>query len=75
MQTSIEEAQQELTPRVMSLPGVVGIAQGLCEDKPCIKVLVARLTPQLEEKIPATYKGHQVVIDAVGEIRARPPNG
>ncbi len=73
MQTSIEEAQKELTPMVMSLPGVVGIAIGECENKPCIKVLAARLTPQQEAKIPSTYKGHQVVIDEVGEIRARPP--
>jgi len=73
MAMSIEEAQEELTPQVMSLPGVVGIAMGECEGKPCIKVLVASKTKELVEKIPITYKGYRVVVDEVGEIRGPRP--
>lgn len=74
MQPTIEEAQKELTPRVMSLPGVVGIAIGLCQEKPCIKVLAARRTPEMDEKIPSSFKGYPVVIDQTGEITAPPPD-
>lgn len=70
---SIEQAQEQLTPQVMALPGVVGTAIGACQDEPCIKVLVARRTPQLEEKIPPSFKGYKVVIDETGEISAPPP--
>lgn len=74
MEVRIEEAQQELTPQVMSLPGVVGIAIGECEGKPCIKVLVASKTRELMGKIPPTFKGYKVTVDEVGDIRGpRPP--
>ena len=74
MEGGIEQAQEELTPQVMSLPGVVGIAIGECEGKPCIKVLVASKTRELMGKIPPTYKGYKVTVDEVGEIRGpRPP--
>ncbi len=73
MAVSIEEAQEELTPQVMSLPGVVGIAIGECEGKPCIKVLVASKFQELLGKIPSTYKGHKVEIEEVGEIHGPRP--
>jgi len=39
---AIESVLQKHARRLMSLPGVVGIAQGECEGKLCIKVYVAR---------------------------------
>jgi hypothetical protein len=60
------------TDALMSLPGVAGIAQGLCEGKPCIKVYVIDKTPQLEQDIPTTLGGYPVVIEKTGEIRALP---
>jgi hypothetical protein len=35
----------------MSLPGVVGTAEGECYGRPCILVLVERLTPALRQAI------------------------
>jgi len=73
--TSIEQAQEELTPQVMALPGVVGIAIGECEGKPCIKVLVVARTEELDEKIPSAHRGFEVRVQEVGEIRGpRPPS-
>ena len=73
--TSIEQAQEELTPQVMALPGVVGIAIGECECKPCIKVLVVARTEELDEKIPSAHRGFEVRVQEVGEIRGpRPPS-
>ena len=73
MAVTIEEAQKELTPQVMALPGVVGIAIGECGGKACIKVLVAEKTTELMGKIPSMYKGYRVAVDEVGEIRGPRP--
>ncbi len=69
---TIEEVLKEHTEELMSLPGVVGTAQGLCNDKPCIKVYVIEKTPELAQKIPDIIEGYQVVIQETGEIRALP---
>lgn len=37
---TIEEVLKEHTEELMSLPGVVGTAQGLYNNKPCLKVYV-----------------------------------
>jgi hypothetical protein len=71
---SIEIVLQEHTDELMSISGVVGTAQSLCDDKPCIKVYVLELTPELERKIPKNLEGYAVDIEATGEIRALPKN-
>ncbi len=71
MTQSIEAAQQQLTDSVMSLPGVVGTAIGECEGAPCIKVYVVQNSQELTDKIPSTFEGFPVVVEATGEIRAR----
>jgi hypothetical protein len=70
-QPTIQAAQEELTESVMSLPGVVGTAIGSCDDAPCIKVYVVNKTEELASRIPSTYRGFPVVVEATGEIRAR----
>ncbi len=69
---TIVEVLKEHTEELMSIPGVVGIGQGLCNGKPCIKVLVIEKTPELAQKIPDIIEGYQVVIEETGEIRALP---
>jgi hypothetical protein len=69
--TTIIAAQEELTPTVMALPGVVGTAVGLCDDEPCIKVYVAREDEGLRARIPETYRGFRVDVEVSGEFEAR----
>ena len=69
---TIAEVLKEHTKELMSIPGVVGIGQGLCNGKPCIKVLVIEKTSELEQKIPDNIEGYQVMIEETGEIRALP---
>lgn len=69
---TIEEVLKEHTEELMSLPGVVGTAQGICNDKPCIKVYVVEKTPELEQKIPDILEGYPVVMEESGGIRALP---
>jgi hypothetical protein len=73
-QKPIEEVLKEHTNRLMSLPGVSGTAQSLCERQPCIKVFVIKKTPELEQKIPSVLGGYPVVIQETGKFRALPEN-
>jgi hypothetical protein len=58
----------------MSIPGVVGVGQGLCDNNPCIKVYIIKRTPELDKRIPALLEGYEVSIEITGEIRAHPDN-
>jgi hypothetical protein len=57
--------------RLMAIPGVVGVYVGLLDDgkTPCLKVMVARKTPELERAIPRNLEGYPVVTEVTGEIR------
>ncbi len=68
----IEEVLSEHTDELMSIPGVIGTAQGLRDNKPCIMVLVIKKTPELDQKIPNVLEGYPVVVKETGEIRALP---
>jgi len=67
---TIESVLKENTDRLMSLPGVVGIAQGLCEGKPCIKVLIIKKTSDIMNRIPVKIAGYRVMVQEVGKLRS-----
>ena len=69
--TTIMAAQQELTDSLMSRPGVVGTAIGLCDNAPCIKVYLARRDEELLKLIPDTHRGYKVDVEVTGELRAQ----
>jgi len=69
---TIKEVLKKHTKDLMSIPGVVGTGQGLCEGKPCIKIFVIEKTPDLDQKIPKTLDGYPVVIEETGPIKALP---
>src|SRR3990170_3153321 len=70
----IKKVLEEHTLELMSIDGVVGTAQGLCNGKPCIKVYVIKKTQGLVQKIPNSIEGYPVVIEETGEFRALPEN-
>jgi len=69
---TIEDVIKEHTEELLSIPGVVGIGQGLCDNTPCIKVYVVKSTPELDKKIPAVLDGYRVSTEVTGEIRSHP---
>lgn len=69
---AIEEVVKKHTEELMSVPGVVGVGQGLCDNKPCIKVYIIEKSPELEKKIPSSFDGYKVSTEVTGEIRAHP---
>jgi len=71
---TIGEVLKKHTGELMSVPGVVGTAQGQCDDRPCIKVYVVKSSPEIDEKIPRFLEGYPVKIEATGEFRTMPEN-
>ena len=69
----LEEILRERTDSLMSMPGVVGIAQGLCDGKPCITVFVAKKTSALLKAIPVSVEGYPVAVEETGEFRPFQP--
>lgn len=71
---TIEEVLKVHTSELMSIPGVVGTGQSLCDGQPCIKIFVSKKTVQLEKKIPKNLEGYTVVIQETGKFKALPGN-
>jgi len=71
---TVGEVLKEHTGELMSVPGVVGTAEGLCDDRPCIKVYVIKRSLEIDKKIPGTLEGYPVKIEVTGELRTMPEN-
>ncbi len=67
---TIEQVLKDRTDEWMAIPGVVGTAIGLFEDKPCIKIFTSSKPQQLRDKIPSTVEGYPVFIEETGAFRA-----
>ncbi|MCH7927932.1 MAG: hypothetical protein IID03_08120 [Candidatus Dadabacteria bacterium] len=67
---SVKTVIEENTDFLMSIQGVVGIAQGLCEDKDCIKVFVTNKTDKIHEQIPKSLDGYMIEIVETDVIKA-----
>ena len=57
--------------QLMAIPNVVGVYIGVLEDgkTPCLKVMLARKSPETERAIPRLLEGYPVVVEVTGEIR------
>lgn len=54
----------------MALPGVVSVAQGEREGKPCIRVYVSRRTDDVLKRLPSNLDGFPVSVEETGEFRS-----
>jgi hypothetical protein len=68
----IEEVLKEHSYELMSIPGVVGIAQGICNNESCIKVFVTKKTKEIDQRIPDELDGYPVFVEETGEFKALP---
>jgi hypothetical protein len=61
--------------QLLDLPAVVGVYVGVLADgkTPCLKVMLARPTPETERKIPREIEGYPVITEISGEIRPLRP--
>ncbi len=65
----ITEVLKRHTDELMSVPGVVGVAEGEFQGSPCIKVFVMDKTQELLRQIPETIEGFLLQIEESGEFR------
>lgn len=67
----IAEVLERHTDSLLSVPGVVGVAEGESGGRPVIRVFVERRTRELEARLPRALEGYPVVVVESGEIQAR----
>lgn len=69
-QRNINAVLAEHDKRLLAISGVVGVYVGLLPDghTPCLKVMLAARTPELDHHIPHSLAGYQVVTEVTGEI-------
>ena len=67
---TLKEVLDERSGALVETPGVVGVGESLCDGKPCIRVMAASRTPEVEA-IPKSIDGYPVSIRVTGEFKAR----
>ena len=67
---TVASVLQKHSRQLLSLTGVVGFAEGESGGKPCIRIFVARKTPQLINQIPQALEGYAVCVEETGYFRA-----
>ncbi len=67
----INDVLRDHDDELMAIPGVVGVYVGLMPDgkTPCLTVMAARKTPELEKKVPKSLEGYPVIVEESGIIR------
>lgn len=69
----VKKVMETHVGELMALPGVVGVAVGALDDgTPCVQVLVAEVSDDLEKALPRQLGGHPVTIVETGEIHGMP---
>ncbi len=58
------------TAELMALPGVVGIAEGERDGRPCVVVFVAT-DAAAAPLIPAAIEGYDVIVERIGRFTAQ----
>ena len=72
-QRSLTAVLANHSPELIRIPGVTTVAESRGADgKPCVLILVTRLTPELRARLPQSLEGWPVVVEESGEIRALP---
>ena len=67
---TIDEVIKLYSDRLMTIPGVVGLYQGLDDSgRTCLKVMVVQKSPELEKRIPEWIDSFRVVVEETGEIK------
>jgi hypothetical protein len=69
---TIEDTLERHSAALISVPGVVAVAQGLCDGEPCIRVFVSKRSDEIDRSVPKSIEGYKVVVEESGEVRALP---
>ena len=67
---SIREVLKSHTDELMAVPGVVGVAEGESQGRPCIRVFVVDRNSELLKGLPGTLDGYRLLVEESGKFRA-----
>lgn len=67
----IDRVIEERGPALLEIPGVVGVAQGVENGVPVVRVWVASRGPEIERLVPADLEGHPVRLIESGPLKPR----
>lgn len=70
---SIDSVLADHTDELLSLPGLVGAGIGRRDGAPCLKVYVQQHSESLDEAVPTTLEGYEVIVEEIGPVRALDP--
>jgi hypothetical protein len=68
--STIDQVIIQAVPTLMTLPDVVSVAEGMCEDGPCVKVYMAKENAETRAKIPSEMEGFPVTVEYGGQPKA-----
>jgi len=67
---SIREVLKSHTDELMAVPGVVGVAEGESQGRPCIRVFVADKNSEFLRGLPGTIDGYRLLVVESGNFHA-----
>ena len=67
---TVEVVLREHRRGLLALHGVVGVAIGSRQGKPCIVVYISEKTSDVLEHYPAILEGYDVIVEESGEFHA-----
>ena len=67
---TLSEVLRRHTDRLMSIPGVIGIGESAHDGRPCILILLSKLSADLQSQLPNEIDGFSVILQEVGDVRA-----
>jgi len=68
---TIEAVLAAHSDSLMAVPGVLATAVGRCKGAPCIRILVSRVTDEVQRRVPSQLEGFPVQVDVSGPIVPR----
>ena len=68
---NIDDVLRAHDKELLAIPGVVGVYVGEMPDgkTPCLKVMLARKSDEVQRAIPKMLEGYPVVTEVTGEMR------
>ena len=69
--STIKDTIKKHAGELMNIQGIVGVAEGRLQGRPCILVFVQKKTKELRSKVPKSLEGFSIRIKQSGDIEAR----
>lgn len=69
---NVHDVLERHKTELMTIPGVIGVAEGRCDGRPCIRIFVIKKATESESRIPSRIEGFPVSLEETGEFSPVP---